>query len=139
MPRLLLAKHFRMAPQTILIADDSFSIRSIFRFHLKELNVEVLDAETGERALRLARLVPLSLMIADIQMPGMDGLTLVERIRHDSRAQVSKLPIVLLTSDQSEATRARMAKVGANDILYKPISAEALRAVTSRFLIKAAS
>ena len=99
----------------------------------------MLDAETGERALRLARLVPLSLMIADVQMPVMDGLTLVERIRHDSRAQVSKLPIVLVTSDQSEATRARMAKVGANDILYKPISAEALRAVTSRFLIKAAS
>lgn len=99
--------------------------------------MEVLDADTGERALQLARLVPLSLMIADIQMPGMDGLTLVDRIRHDSRAQVAKLPVVLLTSDRSEAARVRMQEVGANDLLYKPISAETLRAVTSRFLTKA--
>jgi two-component system chemotaxis response regulator CheY len=127
-----------MAPQTILIVDDSSSIRNILRLRLMGLKVEVLDADTGERALQLARLVPLSLMIADIQMPGMDGLTLVDRIRHDSRAQVAKLPVILLTSDRSEAARARMQEVGANDLLYKPISAESLLAVTSRFLTKAA-
>jgi two-component system, chemotaxis family, chemotaxis protein CheY len=126
-----------MVPQSILIVDDSSSIRNILRVYLMGLKVEVLDADTGERALQLARLVPLSLMIADIQMPGMDGLTLVDRIRHDPRAQVSRLPVVLLTSDRSEAARVRMREVGANDLLYKPISAETLRAVTSRFLTKA--
>jgi len=127
-----------MAPQSILIVDDSSSIRNILRVYLMGLKVEVLDADTGERALRLARLVPLSLMIADIQMPGMDGLTLVDRIRHDSRAQVAALPVILLTSDRSEAARARMQEVGANDLLYKPVSAQALLSVASRFLEKAA-
>lgn len=102
------------------------------------LKVEVLDADTGERALRLARLVPLSLMIADIQMPGMDGLTLVDRIRHDSRAKVAALPVILLTSDRSGTARARMQEVGASDLLYKPVSPEALLSVASRFLEKAA-
>jgi two-component system, chemotaxis family, chemotaxis protein CheY len=127
-----------MGPPTILIVDDSSSIRSILRVYLMGLKVEVLDADTGERALQLARLVPLSLMIADIQMPGLDGLTLVDRVRHDSRAKVANLPIVLLTSDRSEAARVRMQEVGASDLLYKPISGETLRAVASRFLEKAA-
>lgn len=127
-----------MGPPTILIVDDSSSIRNILRVYLMGLKVEVLDADTGERALRLARLVPLSLMIADIQMPGMDGLTLVDRIRHDSRPTVANLPVVLLTSDRSEAARVRMREVGANDLLYKPVSAQTLLAVASRFLEKAA-
>src|SRR5262245_40079731 len=78
----------RMRPQTILIVDDSSSIRSILKVYLMGLEAEVLDAESGERALKLARLLPLSLMIVDINMPGMDGLTLVDKVRHDSRASV---------------------------------------------------
>ncbi|HZN92273.1 MAG TPA: response regulator [Myxococcales bacterium] len=123
-----------MRPQTILVVDDSSSIRSILKVYLMGLKAEVLDAESGERALQLARLLPLSLMIVDINMPGMDGLTLVDKVRHDSRAAVAKLPVILLTSDRSEASRARMREVGANDLLYKPVTAETLLAAAGRLL-----
>ena len=101
------------------------------------LEAEVLDAESGERALQLARLLPISLMIVDINMPGMDGLTLVDKVRHDSRVSVARLPVILLTSDRSEAVRARMREVGANDLLYKPVTAETLLAAAGRLLEKA--
>src|ERR1043165_5151693 len=119
-----------MRPQTILIVDDSSSIRSILKVYLTGLKgkAEVVDAESGERALQLARLLPISLMIVDINMPGMDGLTLVDKVRHGSRAAVARLPIILLTSDRSEAARVRMQAVGANEMLYKPVSAESLLA-----------
>ena len=96
--------------------------------------VEVVDAESGERGLQLARLLPISLMIVDINMPGMDGLTLVDKVRHDSRVSVASLPIILLTSDRSEAARTRMQEVGANELLYKPVTAEALLAAAGKLL-----
>jgi len=123
-----------MRSKTLLIVDDSSSIRNILKVYLMGLKVEVLDADSGERALQLARLVPLSLMIADIQMPGMDGLTLVDKVRHDPRASVAGLPVILLTSDRSDAARARMREVGANDLLYKPVTAEALLATARKLL-----
>lgn len=126
-----------MSPRTILIVDDSSSIRSILKVYLMGLKAEVLDAESGERALKLARLLPLSLMIVDINMPGMDGLTLVDKVRHDSRPAVARLPVILLTSDRSEAVRVRMREVGANDLLYKPVSAGTLLASAGKLLEKA--
>jgi len=129
-----------MRPQTILIVDDSSSVRSILKVYLMGLRVkvEVLDAESGERALQLARLLPLSLMIVDINMPGMDGLTLVDKVRRDSRPTVARLPVILLTSDRSEAARVRMREVGANEMLYKPVSAATLVDTAGKLLEEAA-
>jgi len=126
-----------MTQHTILIADDSSSVRSILKVYLNPLRAEVLEADTGERALRLAKLMPLSLMISDINMPGMDGLTLVEQVRRDTRPSVAGVPVILLTSDKSAAAQARMREVGADELLYKPISADALVAIATRYLNKA--
>jgi two-component system chemotaxis response regulator CheY len=124
------------ASQTILIVDDSSSIRNILKVYLMGLKAEILDADNGERALQLARLMPLSLVITDVNMPGMDGLTLVDKLRKDSRPSVAKVPVILLTSDRSDAARERGKAVGADELLYKPVSSETLLAAASRYLKK---
>jgi len=126
-----------MSPPTILIVDDSFSVRRILKAQMASLQAEVLTAESGERALQLARLMPLSLMIVDIKMPGMDGFQLVELIRKDSRESVAKLPVILLTSDCSEAARTRMREVGADELVDKADPGSALLAAIGRHLGKA--
>jgi len=125
-----------MSPPTILIVDDSSSVRRILKAHLAGLQAEVLTAESGERALQLARLMPLSLIIADIMMPGMDGFQLVELIRKDSRESVARLPVILLTSDCSEAARVRMREVGADEMLDKADPGEVLLTAIGRHLGK---
>jgi two-component system, chemotaxis family, chemotaxis protein CheY len=123
-----------MPAKTILVVDDSSSIRNILKVYLMGLPVEVLDADSGERALQVARLMPLTLVIADINMPGMDGLTMVERLRADSRTDVAKVPVLLLTGDRSEQARVRMKAVGANELLYKPVTRDVLVAAVKRYL-----
>jgi two-component system, chemotaxis family, chemotaxis protein CheY len=113
------------AARTVLLVDDSSSIRSILKVYLMGLSAEVVDADGGERAFQIARLVPLSLVIADLNMPGMDGLALLRKLRTDGRAN-AKVPVILLTGDKSEEARLKMAEAGANAVLYKPIASDVL-------------
>lgn len=121
---------------SILIVDDSSSIRNILKIYLMGLPVDLVDAESGERALELARATPPSLIIADINMPGMDGLTMVDHLRHDAQSAVSRVPVVVLTSDRSEHLRLRAKEVGANELLYKPIAADPLIRVCTPYLTR---
>jgi CheY-like chemotaxis protein len=123
-------------PGTILIADDSSSIRNILKIYLMGLPVEVIDVDSGERALELARRAPPSLIIVDINMPGMDGLTMVDRLRRDERPEVARVPVVVLTGDQAEHLALRAKEVGANEFLQKPISAGDLIRVCSPYLTR---
>src|SRR5690242_16421541 len=62
-------------PMNVLIVDDSASVRAILKVYLMGLHPTFLDAEDGERALRILRLSPVDLVIADVQMLPMDGIT----------------------------------------------------------------
>lgn len=110
----------------VLLVDDSPSVRAILQVYLMGLQPKFLEAEDGERALRVLRLSPVDLVIADIQMEPMDGITFVRRLRESVRPQLRSLPVVMLTSDTSEAVRARGLEAGANAFVRKPIDAKTL-------------
>jgi CheY-like chemotaxis protein len=61
-------------PRTVLIVDDSPTIRGFARIFLKPLQIEVKEAEDGAQALAMVRASPPALAIVDVNMPGMDGL-----------------------------------------------------------------
>ena len=121
-------------PRTVLIVDDSPTIRGFAKLFLKPLQVDVQEAEEGLQALELVRARPPDVIVVDINMPGMDGLAFTRELRGDARPEIAKLPVVLVTGDRSEQIRQKGRDAGATDFLEKPIKGPELQAMVKRFL-----
>lgn len=121
----------------ILVVDDSPTVRNIIKIYLMNLRLSILEAEDATRALQLLRLVPVSVVIADINMPGMDGITFVKEIRASKEAQLRGIPVILLTAEKGGDLRQRGAEAGANAFIQKPVSHHELTETVRQFLSKA--
>jgi two-component system chemotaxis response regulator CheY len=121
-------------PPTVLIVDDSPTIRGIAKIFLKPLSVDVMEAEEGSKALEMVRASVPAVAIVDVNMPGMDGLTFLRELRGDARPEIARLPVVLLTGDRSEETRRKGHEAGASDFIEKPIKGAELQALVKKFL-----
>jgi len=119
---------------TVLVVDDSATVRGFARIHLRPLNVEVQEAEEGVQALELVRARPPAVAVVDVNMPGMDGLAFTREVRSDERAEVAQVPIILLTGDRSELVREQGMAAGASDFIGKPIQGDELQAVVKKYL-----
>src|SRR4051794_14538490 len=106
--------------KTILAVDDSSSIRQVVRFTLTEGGYQVIEAVDGQDALAKLSEKPVNLIITDLNMPRMDGLTLLRTVRSDPGKK--GLPVILLTTesaaDKKEAGRAS----GATGWIVKPFT-----------------
>ena len=122
----------------ILVVDDSPTVRNIIKIYLMNLRLSILEAEDATRALQLLRLVPVSVVIADINMPGMDGITFVKEIRASKEAQLRGIPVILLTAEKGGDLRQRGVEAGANAFIQKPVSHNDLTETVRQFLPQAA-
>ncbi len=120
--------------ESVLIVDDSATIRGFARIFLTPLGVEIVEAAEGGQALEVVRLRPPSVIVVDVNMPGMDGLTFTRELRKDPRPEIARLPVVLLTGDRSEEIREQGRAAGCSDFLGKPIKGPELQAVVKKFL-----
>jgi CheY-like chemotaxis protein len=125
-------------PRTVLIVDDSPTIRGFARLFLKSLQIEVKEAEDGAQALAMVRASPPALAIVDVNMPGMDGLAFTREVRADARAEIATLPVVLLTGDRAPELREKCREAGASDFLGKPLKGPELQELVKRLLRTAA-
>ncbi|WP_257460104.1 response regulator [Archangium lipolyticum] len=120
---------------TVLLVEDSNTIRHIIKIYLMKLKLGFLDASGGEQGLQLLETNPVHLIIADVNMPGgMDGLEFVRRVRASEREQVRKVPIVLLTGGKAPDLETRARQAGASEFVRKPVSIEDLATVVRRHL-----
>lgn len=111
----------------ILAVDDTESNLVALEAVLQESSVSLVRARSGEDALRALLKEDFSLVLLDVQMPGMDGFDTANAIRQ--RPRTSKIPIIFLTAYGSGSEKlARAYAVGAVDFLTKPYDPEALRA-----------
>ena len=119
----------------ILLVDDSKTMRNIQRKILTELpNVEFAEAADGVEALALLGGAKFNLVMVDWNMPNMDGLTLVTRVRQSDKAT----PMIMCTTE-AEKTRVIVAiKAGVNNYVVKPFTAESLMEKVKLVLSKAA-
>ena len=124
---------------TVLLIDDSSTIREIVKIYLMGRPLEFVDAETAERAHTLLGLVPVKLIIADIKLPGMSGVEFVRKVRSDNRPHIRNLPVILLTGQKAAELRTEGLQAGANAFLEKPITSAALLSLIDKFLPEAAS
>lgn len=115
----------------ILVVEDNTEIRSYIADALSK-NCQVLEAANGEEGLQLAgRHLP-DLIITDIMMPVMDGITLCKRVKNDVRT--SHIPVILLTARDSIADKEEGYDSGADSYLTKPFSARLIRSRVDNLL-----
>jgi two-component system chemotaxis response regulator CheY len=116
----------------ILIVDDSPSMRTLLRSVLEDDGHEVADSEDGEHALATFQAWTPDLLITDLYMSRMDGLSLVREIRALPAARF--LPIIVLTTEVGEDMKRRGRDMGATGWIVKPFEPDQLREVVGRLL-----
>jgi len=120
---------------TILVVDDSLSVRKVIEKHLQSLQYRVELAVDGLDALEKLRARRISLVLTDLEMPRMHGFELIaEMRRHDA---LRSLPIIVVTSRDADKHRRRATSLGANDYIIKPFSREQLGKHIHQLLAKA--
>ncbi|NLE58275.1 MAG: response regulator [Planctomycetes bacterium] len=119
----------------ILLVEDSRTIRSIQKNVLEQLgHTEVMEANDGVEALaRIAESRP-ELAIVDWNMPNMDGITLVRKIRESDKS----LPLIMCTTESEKARVLEAVKAGVNNYVVKPFTAETLAEKINATLAKTA-
>ena len=105
-------------PGRVLVADDEEGIRSFLAESLERDGHEVLQAADGAEALALARAEPFDVVITDLRMPNMDGMTFVRTLRTEQ----SDVEIIVLTAFGDVGTAVEAMKLGVFDYLQKPIA-----------------
>lgn len=115
------------APLRVLVADDHPTNRRVVELILAEANVVLTSVEDGAKALTAFREQAFDLVLMDMQMPVMDGLTATREIRdHEASTGGERTPIVMLTANALAEHVAASHEAGADTHLSKPFSAEAL-------------
>jgi len=120
----------------ILLVDDSRTIRNIQKNTLKTLgHTDVTEAADGLEALTcLAKETP-DLMLVDWNMPNMDGITLIKKVRETDKA----LPIIMVTTEAEKTRVLEAVKAGVNNYVVKPFTAETLSEKIEQTMAKLAA
>ncbi|TAN49472.1 MAG: response regulator [Methylococcaceae bacterium] len=116
--------------KTILIVDDSASIRHMVTFTLKTAGYEVHEAEDGVEGLQKAQAMTYQLVITDQNMAKMDGLGLISRLR--ALPAYKSVPILMLTTESGDAMKSRVKAAGATGWLTKPFDPQKLLEVVKK-------
>jgi two-component system, cell cycle response regulator DivK len=111
-------------PATVLIADDSFDTRAMYREYFGHEGYRTYTAVDGDAALHIARTVLPDVIVMDLSMPLVDGLTAVRRLR--SEPQTRTTPVILLTGYPSTAVQRGAMEAGVDLFLTKPCLPEDL-------------
>jgi putative two-component system response regulator len=119
-------------PPLVLVVDDVRMNRELLDGLLHELGYEVREARDGVEALEAIDEQEPDLVLLDIDMPRLDGLTVCQRIKADRQRRL--IPVVIITAHQDRETRIRGLAAGADDFLTKPFDATELRVRTNVLL-----
>src|ERR1039457_1447451 len=117
------AANATITPHTALVIDDERAIRRLLRVLLEVQGYQVCEAETGNLGLQMAASRRPDVILLDLGLPDMDGLTVLKRLREWTRT-----PVLILTVRDSEADKVTALDNGADDYLTKPFGGEELLA-----------
>jgi two-component system chemotaxis response regulator CheY len=118
--------------KTILAIDDSASIRQMVAFTLKSSGYEVVDAVDGMDGLDKAKAKTFNLILTDQNMPRMDGISLIKNLR--AMPQYKTVPILMLTTESSDAMKQQGRAAGATGWLVKPFDPQKLIEVVKKVI-----
>ncbi len=117
----------------ILVVEDSPTMRQLISFAMRRLpNANVIEATDGVDALKKLSTSKVDIILADINMPVMDGLKLVSLVR--GNPEYKEIPIIIITTEGAEEDRKRALQIGANDFLAKPVQTQELLNIVKKYL-----
>lgn len=105
---------------TVLLIDDSIDTHRLLRARLKHEAMELLDASSGEDGLATAKQAKPSLILLDLDMPGMDGFTVLRQLKADSAT--ATIPVVVLSGTRESEDRITAFDLGASDFITKNLN-----------------
>lgn len=118
--------------KTVLTVDDSASIRQMVSFTLKSAGYEVVEAIDGMDGLDKAKSKAFNLVLTDQNMPRMDGLSLIKSLR--TMPTFRSVPILMLTTESSDAMKSQGRAAGATGWLVKPFDPQKLIEVVKKVI-----
>ena len=119
-------------PTTILTVDDSASMRQMISFTLKGAGYEVVEAVDGKDAIEKMENCQVQMLITDINMPNLDGIELVRKVR--MHAVYRFIPIILLTTESQDTKKQEGKAAGATGWIVKPFKPEQLLNVVRKVI-----
>jgi CheY-like chemotaxis protein len=109
-----------MTDRLILVVDDQEHLRELVQACLEDLGGwETLVAASGEECLQIVQTQQPSAILLDVSMPGMDGITVYDRLQSDPKTR--SIPVILLTAKVLPSDRAKFAEMGVTGVIAKPI------------------
>ncbi|MDH4133865.1 MAG: response regulator [Gammaproteobacteria bacterium] len=117
---------------TILAVDDSASMRQMVSFTLKGAGFDVVEADDGVNALTLARGKKVDLVVTDVNMPNMDGISLIKELRQLPDYKFT--PILMLTTESGDSKKQEGKAAGATGWIVKPFNPDQLLATIKKVL-----
>lgn len=117
---------------TILAVDDSASMRQMVSFTLKGAGYDVVEACDGKDALEKAKTQTFNLVISDVNMPIMDGITLIKELRALSEYKFT--PMLMLTTESGDDKKTQGKSAGATGWIVKPFNPDQLLATIKKVL-----
>lgn len=118
--------------KTILTVDDSKSIREAVRFALEPLGYDIIEAEDGVEGLEQLDRTKVDLVITDLNMPNLDGIGFIEKVRE--KGTFAGLPLVMLTTEGQAEKMRRGKKAGASGWIVKPFNELQLELTVKKFI-----
>jgi two-component system chemotaxis response regulator CheY len=117
----------------ILIVDDSSSVRTVARMALRERGYEVIEASNGQEALVKLDSERCHLVISDVNMPTMDGITLLKEIKRHPNYKFT--PVIMLTTEAGEDKKQEGRAAGAKAWITKPFQPQLLVDAVSKLIL----
>lgn len=119
--------------KTILIVDDSASLRTVVKLTLVRAGFEVLEAGDGVEGLaQLDQAAKVHLIVTDVNMPNMDGITFLKKVKQHPRHKFA--PVVMLTTEGQEVIKEQGRAAGAKAWIVKPFNPPQLLAAVSKLV-----
>lgn len=119
--------------KTILIVDDSASLRQVVSLALKGAGYEVMEAVDGKDALSKLTGVKIHLVVSDVNMPNMDGITFVKEMRKLPAYKFT--PVIMLTTENQESKKAEGQAAGAKAWMVKPFKPDQMLMAVSKLCL----
>jgi two-component system chemotaxis response regulator CheY len=122
-----------MSKKNILIVDDSASVRQVVSITLRQAGYDVIEGHDGKDALSKLTGQKVHLIISDVNMPNMDGISLVRAVKQLPTYKFT--PIVMLTTESQEAKKREGQEAGAKAWILKPFKPDQLLSVVQKLVL----
>lgn len=123
--------------RVIFVEDDALN-RRVVRDMLSVIDIEMAEAEDAQTGLDMLARSKYDVVLMDLRMPGMDGLTAIRLLRQEAEP-LGSIPVIVVTADTAPDLKARCLEAGANDIILKPVALNALIDAIGRAVVNSSS